>query len=159
MFFDRFKALCDEKGVSPTRATQEAGISKGSLAYWKARYKQGIDANPGSESARALANYFGVSVDYLLERTDDPTDYSRPDLIAGISKPVLDHFDGDVRRAINFERAVQNDAQMETAKVSGQVPKILTLYQQLDDMDKARVEAYITGLLAADKYQSATREA
>lgn len=27
MFFDVFKALCDKKGVSPKRATEEIGLS------------------------------------------------------------------------------------------------------------------------------------
>ena len=155
MFYDRFRALCEQKGVSPTRAVIEAGASKGSLAYWKSRYKEGADANPGSDTARALAKYFGVSVDYLLERTDDPTDYSNPDLIAEMAGPVLDHFGGDVRKAVEFDRTVQADAQREMSAA----PKIMSLYQQLDGIDRAKVEAYMMGLLAADKYQSVVKQA
>lgn len=65
-FYERFEELCREKGVKPTPATLEAGCSRGSASYWKKKYLEGEDALPDTRNAQALADYFGVSVDYLL---------------------------------------------------------------------------------------------
>lgn len=149
MFFDIFEKLCRDKGITPTRASVEIGFSRGSVSYWKKNRQ--IDAKPDSKTAKMIADYFGVSVDYLLGRTDDPTDYSDDDLIASIAGPVLDHFNGDVKKAVAFQRAVAEDAARESRQ-----PEIIKLYSRLDDVDKAKAEAFVNGLLAADKYQTRT---
>lgn len=38
MFFERFLNLCKEKGLSPSKASQEIGFSKSSVTYWKKQY-------------------------------------------------------------------------------------------------------------------------
>ena len=70
MFYEIFKKLCDEKGITPTKASVEIGFSRGSVSYWKKKYFSGEDAKPDSYTAAKIANYFGVSVDYLLGRSD-----------------------------------------------------------------------------------------
>ena len=71
MFWERFTALCAAKGVKPTTAGRQMGFSKGSISYWKRKYLSGVDAGPDSYTAAKLADCFGVSVDYLLGRTED----------------------------------------------------------------------------------------
>lgn len=66
MFFDNFLALCDSKNVAPTKAVIDAGLPKSSWSYWKKKYEQGEDPKPSSDNASRLAQYFGVTVDYLL---------------------------------------------------------------------------------------------
>ncbi len=68
MFFERYKMLCAQKGVSPSKASEEIGFSKGLVSRWHKSYKQGIDVKPGMEIAQMIAGYFGVSLDYLLGR-------------------------------------------------------------------------------------------
>ena len=68
MFFERYKMLCSQKGISPSKASQEIGFSKGLVSHWHKCYKQGIDVKPGMEIAQMIAEYFGVSFDYLLGR-------------------------------------------------------------------------------------------
>lgn len=99
-------------------------------------------------TAQKLADYFDVSVDYLLGRTNDPTNYENAGIVAELPLDVLPALDGDVKKAVAFTRAVDEDAARERAVT----PKIVQLYQQLDEIDRAKAEAYITGLLAADKY-------
>lgn len=74
MFFDIFKKLCAERGITPTRASVEIGFSKGSVSYWRKKHSEGIDAKPDTYTAQKIADFFGVSVDYLLGRTDDPAE-------------------------------------------------------------------------------------
>ena len=61
MFYDILKKLCKEKNVSPSRAATECGISRSTVTWWK-QHK----TSPNSEQISKLANYFGVSIDYLL---------------------------------------------------------------------------------------------
>lgn len=61
MFFDIFYALCNKKGVSCKKAAEEIGLSNSIATKWK---KTG--ATPGGETLQRIADYFGVSTDYLL---------------------------------------------------------------------------------------------
>lgn len=61
MFYDLFCELCRKKGVSPTRATIEIGLSRTIGTKWKT-----TGATPQGETLSKIADYFGVSVDYLL---------------------------------------------------------------------------------------------
>ena len=61
MFYDVFSNLCKEIGKSPSRAAIEMGINKGTVSVWK---KKGT--TPQSEILQKVADYFGVSVDFLL---------------------------------------------------------------------------------------------
>lgn len=60
MFYDRLKELCKEKGITLTNLVKELHMSTGNLSKWK-------NGNvPKSDTISALAEYFGVSTDYLM---------------------------------------------------------------------------------------------
>jgi transcriptional regulator with XRE-family HTH domain len=61
VFYDKFKLLCDEKGVSPKRAVTEMGMSNSLATKWK-----NTGATPNGATLGKIADYFGVSVEYLL---------------------------------------------------------------------------------------------
>lgn len=61
MFYDKFKVLCDQKGVSCNKATTEMGLSNSTATKWK---KTG--ATPDSSTLAKISKYFGVSMEYLL---------------------------------------------------------------------------------------------
>lgn len=57
--YDRIKALCKLKGVTVTGTERELGFARGSLCK--------VDTNkPSIERVNRLADYFGVSVEYLM---------------------------------------------------------------------------------------------
>lgn len=64
--FDRIKKLADQQGKSLNKVEEELGLSKNVL------YRMKNSDNPTKDRLEILANYFGVSVDYLLGRTDNP---------------------------------------------------------------------------------------
>ncbi len=64
MFFNRFKALCDEKNISVYRACTEIGLNRSAVAKWKSGGK------PNGSTAAKLAEYFGVTTDYLLGQSE-----------------------------------------------------------------------------------------
>lgn len=65
--FERLLQLRTEKQVSQTIVASNTGIA--SRTYQ--RYEQG-EREPDASTLVALANYFDVSIDYLVGRTDDP---------------------------------------------------------------------------------------
>ena len=136
-FFENYKKICEEKGIEPCsqQAADMFGVTRAILSIWNTKHKI-----PKGETIKIIADKLCVSADYLLDRTDDPTDYTNPDLIAEQAGSVLDHFDGDVKKAIKFHEAIDNDVKSEK-------PRILNLYNQLNYDDKIRVEAYIEGML------------
>lgn len=61
---NRILRLMEDSGVSAYKLEKEAGLSPSSVAAWKAgRNKPSLDA------VQKIADYFGVSTDYLLGRT------------------------------------------------------------------------------------------
>ena len=64
MFYDVFEKLCTEKGVKPGRAADEIGISRATVTNWK---KNGY--SPRRDILKKIAQYFGVSVDLLLDQS------------------------------------------------------------------------------------------
>lgn len=61
---DRIKELADEKHITFAELEREINISNGQIRRWD-------KASPKSENLQKVAEYFGVSTDYLLGRTDN----------------------------------------------------------------------------------------
>ena len=64
-FKEVFVELLQIRGISAYKFSADTGISQGSLSEWKNGIK-----TPSAESLITIADYFDVSVDYLLGRTD-----------------------------------------------------------------------------------------
>ena len=67
-FPDRLKELRKIKGVTQKQVAESVGILE--PAY--RRYELATSANPTSDILTKLADYFEVSTDYLLGRSDNP---------------------------------------------------------------------------------------
>lgn len=69
MFAERFNDLLKQKGITAYRVAKDCDISQGTMNM----YKNGKRI-PGKKSLLKMADYLGVSVDYLLGREDsEPT--------------------------------------------------------------------------------------
>lgn len=60
MFYDTFLQLCNLRNIAPTAAAVEIGFQKSVVTRWK----NGM--TPRDANLRKIADYFNVSVDYLL---------------------------------------------------------------------------------------------
>lgn len=60
MFYDVFISLCKKKGVTPNKAMTDCKVSRTSPAKWRE------GSTPRGVTLHKLANYFGVTTDYLL---------------------------------------------------------------------------------------------
>ena len=63
----RIFQLMEQRHVSAYRVSQETGISQTRISGWKTG-----KSNPKQDALEQLADYFGVSIDYLVGRTDKP---------------------------------------------------------------------------------------
>lgn len=99
MFFNRFKALCDERNISVYRACTDIGLNRSAVAKWKTGGK------PNGTTAAKLAEYFGVTTDYLLEQTDEkaPADGGRRAVSDEDIKFALFGGDGEITEAMYDE--------------------------------------------------------
>lgn len=61
MFLENFEKLCKRKGVSPTCALLEMGMSNATYSNWKKR-----GSTPQGRNLQTIANYFGVTTSVLL---------------------------------------------------------------------------------------------
>ena len=67
MFSSILKTLRTEKGVSQTQLAKEIGVSAGNIGDWEIGRSK-----PGYVALAALARFFEVSADYLLEIEPSP---------------------------------------------------------------------------------------
>lgn len=67
IFFERFSALCKESGQTPNSVAKDIGASSGSVTAWK------NGAAPRNATVAKIASHFGVSIDYLLGKSDHNT--------------------------------------------------------------------------------------
>ena len=133
-FWQRYEKLCLENGYQPgsEQAAKMLGTNRGTISAWRTKGK-----TPQNEFLINIANIYGVSTDYLLCRTDDPTDYANPDIVAA-SK--ID----DTKKALVLQNIT---AAQKPATQDGNA-----LFDQLDDVDQGKAEAYMQGLLSQDTY-------
>lgn len=63
--FERIKKLANNQGKGVSKVALELGFSENLFYRWK-------NSEPKARDLEKVADYFDVSVDYLLGRTDDP---------------------------------------------------------------------------------------
>lgn len=74
VFYSIFSKLCKQRGISETAALQEIGLSSGNLKNWK------DGRTPKTNVLNKVALYFGVSMDYLLGKTEIRNDVNDEDI-------------------------------------------------------------------------------
>ncbi|HHX0240993.1 TPA: helix-turn-helix domain-containing protein [Enterococcus faecalis] len=72
MLFDRVKELCKKRGISISELEDNVGFGKNTIYKWK-------NQSPKAETLQKVADYFDVSVDYLLGRTEKKKYYDLTD--------------------------------------------------------------------------------
>ena len=60
VFYDTFETLCRSRRIAPSALTRKLGMSSSAPGRWK------TGSLPDLETAQKLADFFGVSIDYLV---------------------------------------------------------------------------------------------
>ena len=70
-FSQTLDKMMNERGVTAYKISKETGISDRLIGYWRNGEKL-----PGAENLLTIANYFGISVDYLLTGSNFSDEFS-----------------------------------------------------------------------------------
>lgn len=114
-FGERLKALREEKQISQRELGQFFNLSQSTIAYYETNKKE-----PNKDTLQRLADYFHVSVDYLLGRTNDPRPASKTE--NSLDDPKLKRIIDSLGRASDLDNedisviADQVDRLIEYAK-------------------------------------------
>ena len=98
MFYDLYNKLCQEKGISCSRAAKEIGLSNSTVTKWK-----NTGATPSGDTLSKVALYFDVSVNDLIGEQKSPAAQN-----SGVT-------DDDIKFAL-FGGGPVSDAQYEEVK-------------------------------------------
>lgn len=79
--FEKIKELCQKRGISINSLEETLGYSRNTIYSMKSK-------KPNAERLQEIADYFNVSTDYLLGRTDNPA-IAGDDTIAGYTSDDL----------------------------------------------------------------------
>lgn len=108
---NRIKQLRKLNGYSQKALAKILNVHQTAISQWETDR-----TTPDVEVAKAMADLFNTTTDYIFGRTDDPTNYDDSDLAADISPALLEHFGGDIKKALQAQRAIDEDAQRERAE-------------------------------------------
>lgn len=107
--YDTIKTLCDRKGIAVTALEKELGFGRGAIGKMK-------QSKPSAQRLQTLADYFGVSVDYLLGvQTSGQDGYYTDPETARVAQEI---FENDELRAL-FD--VQKDLSAEDLRAIHQM--------------------------------------
>lgn len=83
--YDIFEKLCKERGITPYRVSKDTGISTATLSDWKTG-----KSHPKADKVKILAEYFGVSPEYITTGVDDhqPHGYYTDETTARIAEDM-----------------------------------------------------------------------
>lgn len=114
--FDRVKDLCTSKSIAISRLEQELGLANGSIRKWGKTI-------PSGDRLEKVADYFHVSVDYLLGREEKLNTLTKEDeldlakTMSKIRKQLMTEqslmFDGEILDEETIELLLQSIEQQE----------------------------------------------
>ena len=125
-FFDRYAAIAEKRNLDPCsqKAADLFGVTRAAISTWGSK-----KTTPNGETVATMADRLEVSTDYLLGRTDDPTDYAK-------GRPGMTDYHP---KTVQYKAPSSSDP-------------LLILVSKLDQSDRLRIEGVIQGMLMQDKY-------
>lgn len=129
-FYEKVQALCAEKGVSVTKLATSLGFSSSTPNNW-----QKMNGLPRSSTVKAVADYFGVSVDYLTSNDESVQIKNVQD-----NHGIIGHTHAPV--------TINNG---DSRKLSEQEIELLDIFNSLSILDRAKLIVYASELKASGK--------
>ena len=117
MFWEIYKNLCAQKGESPNAIAKKLNISSGSVTWWK---KGKI---PHNATLKRIADYFGVSVEYLKGETEK-SEAADTNSLAGGTKQIIPHTETDIE--LLNERILQKLSHTNDVETAWEGHELLT---------------------------------
>ena len=135
--------LCRKEGFEISNLGEKVPglkITRGSISGWK------NGSVPRANTVKLIADYFGVSVDYLLGLADNPNDFDSDNLSIEIPSSYIEAANGDIRKAratmLCGEREAQKKiAQKNNSRFSKQDSDLIfALWGDDDEIDEKDVD-------------------
>ena len=135
MLSKRIKQLRESHGETQQKMAENLGVSQQTIAGWEKGQR-----NPSLETLSTLADYFGVSVDYLLGRTDIPNIYihdievdGKHGRIASTQKDLSPEYQEQVRAKV--QNAIKEDrgVKISASDLPSNRAELEALVQQIVD--------------------------
>lgn len=101
----RLKELRDSEGLTQTELAKKLNIAPSTVGMWEKGYR-----SPDYEMLKRMADYFGVSTDYLLGRNSGSCSLTK------LQKALLDGFNALNSEGQNLIMGVLNSLKMSHAK-------------------------------------------
>lgn len=98
--FERIKELAKKQGKSLNKVEEELGYGKNVLYRLK-------NSNPSAERLQEIADYFDVTVDYLLGREEKPNLAEKYGIFAFDGEPVTDEEVEFLKSVLAAKRAAE----------------------------------------------------
>ncbi len=134
--YDNIKKLCDSQHIAITTLESQLGFGRGSIG--KIRQAKNL---PTANRLQAVADYFGVSIDYLLGNSPDAAAAGSPAAPAGNDAAVP---------ALDSAQASGPDAAYEE--------RLVDVSRQLNTEGKVKLLDYALDLGASGRYQASDPE-
>lgn len=93
--YEVFEQLLQKHGVTPYKVAKEAGVTQTALSNWKSGR-----STPSSKTLQKVADYFGVTVDYLMTGHAEAKEKA-PELTARDERDIakdLDRIMGEIQK-------------------------------------------------------------
>ena len=135
MFKEIFIRLCNEKGVAPTVVCKSVGLSDAAFSKWT------DESVPRRATLMRIADYFGVSVDYLLGNV-------RLDLQRFASPSPVDEAMAKLTASI---QQVTDELEKKKKPVLGLNPKLSSLIDRMSKDELDDLEKYAEFILSKKK--------
>ncbi len=110
MFWDYFIEQCDKHHKKPSQVASENSIPVGSITAWK----KGTE--PNTKALKLIADYFGVTTDYLLGRSG-----SDPELPEDEKELLANYRKADERGKKRIRSAAQEEADEQDPNIKERV--------------------------------------
>lgn len=133
MFWEQFNKLCTEHNTKPNPVAKELGISSGIITKWK------NGSLPNSDTLLKIADYFGVSLDYLLGRSE----------LTNVSSI------GDIKGSNNTIQNGNNNISGSHDNFFSNIA-VSRAYEGLTEREKLTVQMFILDTAAASEKSNAT---
>lgn len=147
----RIKKLREERGMQQKELALDLGVSQPTISDWEAGRKI-----PAGKRLEQIADYFNVSVDYLIGRSRFIDDEHEGVAYAEAYGPVLDHFNGDIEKYWEFKKveaedAISKDPASDAPKLDDLSFALAGEVKDLTDEQKKSVLAFAKLLKEQDK--------
>lgn len=119
--YEKIKELADNHGISLTKLEEDLGYSRNTLYKLKSQ-------KPNAERISEIADYFNVSTDYLLGRTDKSTIASDDNINAYLGP-------AETELVAAFRNQTQNMTEEEKARFNKAIESLMVTAKTLMDDD------------------------